>query len=254
MKIAYCSDLHLEVGKRDFLLPDADLLILAGDIVLGYDLRDVWEYNYISVQQRDFLVNVSMKYKSVIWIPGNHEYWYNSLETAITDIKYFLDTQGITNIHFSECDTYIFNDIKFICTTLWTDVNKGSPLILDGQFMKDYINIKNFTMFDGMKLHSEMRDYISSEVQDHDKVIVVTHHAPNLLSTKRENGDLDYFYACTDMDDIILDNPQIKYWINGHTHHHISYMIGDTKVVSNPRGYKGYEKMANTFEIKVIEV
>ena len=36
---------------------------------------------------------------------------------------------------------------------------------------------------------------------------------------------------------MILDNPQIKYWSHGHTHESMDYMIGDCRVVCNPKGY-----------------
>jgi hypothetical protein len=45
----------------------------------------------------------------------------------------------------------------------------------------------------------------------------------------------------SDLDDLIFDNPQIKYWSHGHTHESVDYMIGDCRVVCNPRGYyNGY--------------
>ena len=53
------------------------------------------------------------------------------------------------------------------------------------------------------------------------------------------------------MEDIILDN-KIDYWIHGHNHNNFEYNIGDTKVVSNCRGYGGED--SQNFEIKVITV
>jgi hypothetical protein len=43
-------------------------------------------------------------------------------------------------------------------------------------------------------------------------------------------------------------------WIHGHTHYHVDYHIFGTRVLSNPRGYKGFETIANYFEIEVIEI
>jgi hypothetical protein len=52
----------------------------------------------------------------------------------------------------------------------------------------------------------------------------------------------------SDLSELILDNPQIKTWVHGHMHNQSDYMIGDTRVVTNPRGYMGYETIANTFD------
>ena len=46
---------------------------------------------------------------------------------------------------------------------------------------------------------------------------------------------------CSDLSDFILDHPQIKLWTQGHTHYHFTYMVGNTMVACNPRGYEGFE-------------
>ena len=45
----------------------------------------------------------------------------------------------------------------------------------------------------------------------------------------------------------IMDNPNIKLWIHGHVHNNFDYMIGDTRVICNPRGYEMYQE---NFEFK----
>jgi len=51
-----------------------------------------------------------------------------------------------------------------------------------------------------------------------------------------------------------MDHPQIKLWIHGHTHESFDYMVGDTRIVCNPRGYIGYEQCADDFKLKFVEV
>ena len=46
----------------------------------------------------------------------------------------------------------------------------------------------------------------------------------------------------SDLSNLILDNPQIKYWLHGHTHQQVDYMVGETRVMCNARGYAGYEE------------
>jgi len=50
-----------------------------------------------------------------------------------------------------------------------------------------------------------------------------------------------------------MDRPQIKLWTHGHMHNASDYMIGETRVVCNPRGYVGYES-TNQFQLKYLEI
>ena len=73
------------------------------------------------------------------------------------------------------------------------------------------------------------------------KIIVVTHHAPSAKSidivyeTDKANGS----YA-SNLENFILDHPNIKLWCHGHIHSQSDYMIGDCRVICNPRGYEMY--------------
>jgi hypothetical protein len=84
----------------------------------------------------------------------------------------------------------------------------------------------------------------------------VGHHAPSKLSTHPRYAD-DYVINggySSDLSEFILDHPKIKLWTHGHTHYAFDYVIGETRVVANPRGYIGYEAQADHFQPKLIEV
>jgi hypothetical protein len=51
-----------------------------------------------------------------------------------------------------------------------------------------------------------------------------------------------------------MDHPQIKLWTHGHTHHKFDYMIGETRIVCNPRGYEGYEDSAIDFKLQYLDI
>ena len=74
--------------------------------------------------------------------------------------------------------------------------------------------------------------------------VVVGHHAPSKQSVKPGyEKDLIVGGAySSDLDEFILSHPQIKVWVHGHTHDKFDYMIGPTRIVSNARGYVGYER------------
>lgn len=262
MKIAFCSDAHLEFSGRNFDFPEADILILAGDIMVFADLYD-HENGFTA---RQFLRDASEAYKKVIYVFGNHELYHGTIQTAKNKIECFLKEENITNIEFGDCGSLIVGDIKFVYATLWTDINKSNPVIMSASPMNDYSQImildnetrsggRYLTPEDTVNIHNEHKEYIEKEVQGFDKVIVVTHHAPSLMSCENTRSSIaDYYYCCTDMDSIILDNPQIKYFIHGHLHTRKSYNIGETVVMSWCRGYYPDERMSDSFEIKVFTV
>ena len=58
----------------------------------------------------------------------------------------------------------------------------------------------------------------------------------------------------SDLSEFIMDHPQIKLWTHGHTHDKFDYLVGNTRVVCNPRGYVGYEVNTEIAELVYIDV
>ena len=106
-KFAYASDIHLEFGKPDFTLPDADVLILAGDIVPVIDLES--SKTLIGTYALHFFKEVSAKYNKVIWCPGNHEYYGTTFISATKIVNKFFVDNNITNIVFSDKGSVVYN-------------------------------------------------------------------------------------------------------------------------------------------------
>ena len=53
----------------------------------------------------------------------------------------------------------------------------------------------------------------------------------------------------SDLSDFILDECQnVTHWIHGHTHTMRDYYVGETNVVSNPRGYVGHDSHLTNFD------
>jgi hypothetical protein len=125
----------------------------------------------------------------------------------------------------------------------------------DGNFHE---RVAKFSPQDAVEDHNKMVDYIYHVVRgkDNQKFVVVGHHAPSKLSThpRYQNETLMNGGYSSDLSQFILDNPQIKLWTHGHTHETFDYVIGETRIVCNPRGYIGYESRADEFKLKTIEV
>ncbi len=279
MKIAVCSDLHLEFGSLTLENKDnADVLILSGDICVAKDLLELGSQRDKSEAIHEFFKNCSGEFKHVIYITGNHERYHGDFATTLRDLKYNL--QYFQNLHILDKETVTLDGVTFIGGTLWTDMNESDPMTLNaiGSMMNDFRCVKNsnkkvsfrdadgnfhervakFSPQDAVEDHNKMVDYIYHVVRgkDNQKFVVVGHHAPSKLSThpRYQNETLMNGGYSSDLSQFILDNPQIKLWTHGHTHETFDYVIGETRIVCNPRGYIGYESRADEFKLKTIEV
>ena len=120
-----------------------------------------------------------------------------------------------------------------------------------------YEKSSRWSVEDSVEEHKKMVDYINITTKDKTKrYVVVGHHAPTPLSIAEcYKGDTLMNGAFhSNLTDFILDRPQIKLWTHGHMHNVSDYMIGETRVVCNPRGYVGYEQRAKDFELKYMEI
>ena len=258
MKVAFCSDLHLEFGDVKFTFPEADVLLLAGDICVIYDLRESFQGTLIGARCREFFKTVSAKYKTVIYVPGNHDHWSTAFFDLDKIFNQFCLEEGLNNITFNYKGVLDIEDVRFVYASLWTDFKKNDPLVKFNaeRTMNDFnrIDFRDYSFRtlladDVYKIHEDHRKHIIDNIKGHDKVVLMTHHAPSMYSLRDPEDSLAHFYACTDMDEVIFDNPQIKYLIHGHTHEEVDYMLCDTRVMTNCRGY-----YVNEFEVKFFEI
>jgi Icc-related predicted phosphoesterase len=70
------------------------------------------------------------------------------------------------------------------------------------------------------------------------ETVVVTHHAPSpkSLVAGKPYLDLDWYYA-SDAEHLMHGDNAPVLWIHGHIHRNQDYVVGNTRVVCNPRGY-----------------
>lgn len=283
MKITLVSDLHLEFSDVNIVNNGVDVLILGGDIMISQDLHDhpepvsAVERSIIANSQglgrrqesaqryRDFLKRVSFQFPHVIYIAGNHEFYHGKFPAGLDYLRE--ETDKFNNIYFLENQTKVIDDVTFIGTTLWTDMNKGDPLTINAckDSMNDYRVIRNnlrsyarFSPIDSVSSHKKSIKFIKETVaaDPNKKYVVVGHHAPSKLSIKpRYEKDhlLNGAYS-SDLSEMMLDHPQIKLWTHGHTHDCFDYIVGETRIVCNPRGYEGYEDPSGWDPNMVIEV
>ena len=286
MKIKLVSDLHLEFSDINIQNTDnCDVLILGGDICVAQDLHDHPELVNSSDQAaiaagtglgrrqqsaqryRDFFKRCSFQFPHVIYVMGNHEFYNGKFFAGIDYMREEL--AKYPNIYMLEQDTKVIDDVTFVGATLWTDMNKGDPLTMHAieGMMNDFRIIRNdkrnyapMSARDVADRHARTLAYFRSILaEQHDrKFVVVGHHSPSFQSVHEQyahetlmNGGYH-----SDLSEFILDHPQIKLWTHGHTHYPFDYVIGETRIVCNPRGYEndGYSEQTGWNPNIVLEV
>lgn len=278
MKLAIASDLHLEFGDYDIRNTDgADVLILAGDNFIAeemYKHPDQGEPGLATAAHRasmyrNFLRQASEEFAHVIVVAGNHEFYNGRWCASLTHLH--LECEAFTNVYFLERESKEIDDVLFVGATLWTDCNHYDPLTLHAlrDMMNDYRQIRDDSRgysklrpSNSAVRHRQTLEYLKHvvgnmrEKQDTRTLVFVGHHAPTHVSIAPEyrgqtllNGGF-----VSDLSEFIIDHPEIKLWIHGHTHDKFDYEVGDTRVICNPRGYIGYETCAKTFEPLYVEI
>ena len=288
MKIAVCSDLHLEFGTITLENPgDVDVLILSGDIcvardMMNYDAHGIVDFGK-SARYHTFFQECSARFPHVLYVVGNHEHYHGDFKNTIPDLKKYLGY--LTNLHILDKEIFELDDTVFVGGTLWTDMNKEDPLTLHmiSKMMNDFrcvdnsnreVNYKTFdednkptfrtrvarfSPEDAVEDHKKMLDYIRvvyETVPPWKQIVVVGHHTPSHNSCHpryKDDREMNGGYH-SDLSEFMLDRPAIKLWTHGHTHEVFDYMVGECRVVCNPRGYIGYEQLADNFTLKVVEL
>jgi len=120
-----------------------------------------------------------------------------------------------------------------------------------------YEKVSRWSVEDCIQDHDKAVDYIKIAVGDKSKKFVVcTHHAPTFNSVAEcyKHDTLMNGAFASDLSELIMNRPQIKLWTHGHMHNVSDYMVGETRVVCNPRGYIKYEQRAKEFELQYLEI
>jgi len=284
VKISLVSDVHLEFGDLDFANDQgAQVLILSGDICVAHDITQRDPYGVMGPEYRsnrfhDFFQRCHARFPHVIYIVGNHEYYNGDFATAFAHLK---DVLGyLPNLHVLEKESITIGDITFLCGTLWTDMNREDPdtLYRIRSYMNDFRIIRDsrhpvhykdseghrhtrdgrFSPEATVEEHRAMLKFVKESVDANPtaRYVVVGHHAPSRASTHPQYADQTMVNGAysSDLDQFILDRPQIKLWTHGHTHHEFDYMIGSCRVMCNPRGYDGHEQQAEQWRLKTVDI
>lgn len=275
MKIQLLSDLHLEVHPHWVATPapDADLLVLAGDI---------GSYQTCSLLLEDDFGLARFSPRNgwptpVLYVPGNHEYDGMDFDVAHKRLRETCERLGITWLEREIVTWPLAHDkapprrfqqpIRFVGTTLWSDFDALGPadaasstpaksastgLLAQQLKARDkafraanyYLKKTGGTRFELPMLAEAMReqalacqDWLTRALAEpfDGTTVVVTHFAPSLLSADPRYGHTPGTAGfCNALDHLL---PRAQLWLHGHLHAPSDYVKHGCRVVANPLGY-----------------
>jgi predicted phosphodiesterase len=233
MRIRVLSDLHVDFGNVALPSVESDVTVLAGDIHPGKLALEWIRKNFPAEQP-------------IIYVLGNHEFYGSAIPKLIDD---FRRMSTDSNINILENDCLNIDGVRFLGCTLWTDFSRfGDPAIAGreaAKVMNDYRRIRvspefrRLTGIDTARSHARSLRWLREQLDSPavHPTVIVTHHSPSPRSLDpAESEELISAAYASNLDDLVRAS-HAKIWIHGHIHRPISYWVGSTRVVSNPRGY-----------------
>ena len=264
MKIQLLSDLHLEVHPQ-FVpepAPDADLLVLAGDIGSYQNDSQVAGDNF-GLERFSPLPQWGGWPTPVAFVPGNHEYDMQDFDAAHDRLRRTCDRLGLL---WLERETLVLDGVRFVGTTLWsdfdaladheqcTDLTRRLRLRQKAFRAANFYLAKTGTSRAGTPWLAEpmreqalacmawLEDALARPFDG--ATVAVTHFAPSLRSADPRYGLAPGTAGfCNALDHLL---PRATLWLHGHLHAPSDYTVQgqqadgtpwQCRVVANPLGY-----------------
>ena len=256
MRLQLLSDLHLETEAFDPLpAPDADVLVLAGDI----------DASWAGLERfADWPV-------PVLLVAGNHEFDGCEWNDAWPALRAHASACGVRLL---ERETLEFVDgdgrrVRLMATTRWSDFDlygaaqRERAMRSAGYFLRLMRATRDGRPFDAAAVRAEAlacRHWLAqalAQPHDCDATVVVTHFAPSAASADPRFGQQPSTASFCNDDDALL--VQADLWLHGHVHCCHDYAIvrngrPPTRVVCNARGLADKNEGAGFDPLCVVEV
>jgi hypothetical protein len=271
MKIQLLSDLHLEVHPHFHArpAPDAQLLVLAGDIG-SYQAGSLLEGAEFGLERFSPKLGWPVP---VLYVPGNHEYDNLDFDETHARLRETCERLGIT---WLEREVLRIEDVRFIGTTLWADFDAlvTDSDLLDGSGARvlkkrgkafraaNYYLQKTGAMRRGEPMLAEGWRELGLECEQwlrralaepfDGTTVVVTHFAPSLRSADPRYGLTPGTAGfCNSLDALL---PLAQFWLHGHLHCQQDYVAGGCRVMANTLGYAARGEQQGFREQLVIDL
>jgi len=247
MRLWVLSDLQIPAHSQELWIdperiPEADLAIVSGDFCPPLEA---------SLAR---LVDVARR-MPVVYVPGNRDFYRmmglpdQEMDATLQQGRILADKLGIKLLYNEEA---VFGDVRVLGTTLWTDYalygDQEKAMEAAGAALNDHRLIRTdrnrFTPQDALRQHEQAVSFLTDALSRSfdGTTVAATHHAPHPMSIdpKYEGNAATPAFA-SDLSRIMQSGNAPDLWVHGGLHHCVDYEIGNTRVVSNSKGYP-YEK------------
>ena len=265
--IRVISDVHADYNRDNMYVFDFadDFVINCGDTAGDAKTEALWNLQNI---KKGVVVPGNHLGYSYQFYDTNSEVNEN-MNTKEGQLKLYKETLENSPIQFLNNSCTMYKGVVIIGSCLYSDFNiygekhreecmqhaersmNDFHRIITTSPMKTYENgkwkvleetkeIRPFTPIDHAYLFWQSFNYIKGKVLENKNkpIIIVTHFAPSTHSVaKKYKGDLLNGAFTSNLNQFIIENPNIRLWCFGHTHSKFDYILGETRMVCEPLGY-----------------
>jgi Icc-related predicted phosphoesterase len=241
VKLQIMSDLHIAnwgqsrgVNYWNQTFPQetqaaVDVLVLAGDIV-SFSRRQ-WAWSVARLQE--FMA----RYKRVLYVPGNHEFYGTDIGDGRTDLDLMAMATGVDVLYPGK--VIEIEGQRFLGGVMFQPNQRANApgIPWPANNISDHWCINDFDI-EAPAQYDVLRTFLEKELRQGD--IVITHHAPSVGSLDAQwfNDPCNRWFITPEMEPLILERKP-KLWIHGHVHTPFDYVLGETRIIANPKGYPG---------------
>lgn len=239
MKLHVLSDLHLNHLGLPPAEPIGDVLVLAGDMDNGR-IAPILE----------FTERYRQAARPVLFVPGNHDYYGENIAEHLRKLSRVCRQAGVTLLHNRAVE---IGDVRFVGSTLWTDFAYGGAdprraMLIAREMTADYEWIRLGGRFVSPEL---TRKWHKRALRILERIIaqpfagptvIISHHGvhPNSVHPRLRFVPNNAAFV-SDLTQLIARwSPTLM--IHGHVHNRFDYRVGNTRVITNPRGYCRVQK------------
>ena len=185
------------------------------------------------------------------FVYGNHEFYGGNMPSIPAKVDKAI--AHLSNVWILDSGTVEIGGVHFVGSTLWTDMNNLNQMVMwdASQLMADYTRIRTgprhepwrrrLKPVDTTRFHIEERNYMFRTITElkeaGETVVAVSHHLPSYqcIGPGYKGSSLNGAYASELFEYVADSKPDL--WCHGHTHESNDFMLADTRVICNPRGY-----------------
>ncbi|MCV9964596.1 metallophosphoesterase [Pararhizobium sp. BT-229] len=257
-RLFFATDIHLKISEaaglsRPFEVPDADVCVIAGDVTDRM------------LSGMEWVAKTVGRKMPVVMTLGNHDLYGQDMPAARRKAPARARDLGIHLLEDSEAEVC---GVRFVGGTLWTDFrlfeSLQDPLVYTKDDcikavrndLADYVEIyanevvdgvmsRTLTPRDTIRYHERTVAYLDEVLARpfDGPTVVVTHYAPHPRSIHQRFLDRPSSAAYASDLTWLMERHKPEFWLHGHVHDSFDYVVDETRILCNPRGYGSFPNL-----------